>query len=70
MASGVAVGLCATITLLPAPLVIFGRWVFWPLRPALGPAEPAERGVWARTGARVARRPRLVWVVLALPAPG
>jgi len=65
MAIGVALGLCAMITL----LVIFGRWVFWPLRPTLGSAEPAEPGVSARTGARVARRPRLVWVVLALPAP-
>ena len=32
-AIGIAVGLLAMITLLPALLVIFGRWVFWPLRP-------------------------------------
>src|SRR5215213_9959891 len=66
MAIGVAVGLCAMITLLPALLVIFGRWVFWPLRPTLGSAEPTERGLWARIGARVARRPRVVWVVTAV----
>src|SRR5215216_7709934 len=66
MAIGVAVGLCAMITLLPALLVIFGRWVFWPLRPALGSAEPTERGLWARIGRRMARRPRVVWVVTAL----
>jgi putative drug exporter of the RND superfamily len=66
MAIGVAVGLCAMITLLPALLVIFGRWVFWPLRPTLGSAEPTERGRWARIGQRVARRPRLVWIVTAL----
>src|SRR5215216_2941425 len=66
MAIGVAVGLCAMITLLPALLVIFGRWVFWPLRPALGSAEPTERGLWARIGQRVARRPRVVWVVTAV----
>jgi RND superfamily putative drug exporter len=66
MAIGVAVGLCAMITLLPALLVIFGRWVFWPMRPTLGSAEPTEHGVWARIGARVARRPRVVWVVTAL----
>src|SRR5829696_3070903 len=70
MAIGVAVGLCAMITLLPALLVIFGRWVFWPLRPALGSAEPTERGLWARIGARVARRPRIVWVVTALVLAG
>src|SRR6266536_1122879 len=66
MAIGVAVGLCAMLTLLPALLVIFGRWMFWPLRPTLGSAEPTERGVWARIGRRMARRPRLVWLVTAV----
>jgi putative drug exporter of the RND superfamily len=66
MAVGVAVGLFAMITLLPALLVIFGRWVFWPRRPALGSAEPTERGLWARIGRRMAPRPRLVWVVTAV----
>jgi RND superfamily putative drug exporter len=66
MAIGVAVGLCAMLTLLPALLVIFGRWMFWPLRPTLGSPEPTERGLWARIGRRIARRPRLVWVVTAV----
>jgi RND superfamily putative drug exporter len=66
MAVGIAVGLCAMITLLPALLVIFGRWVFWPLRPTLGSAEPTQRGLWARIGRRMARRPRVVWVVTAV----
>src|SRR6185369_15313521 len=34
-AVGIAVGLVAMITLLPAVLVIFGRWIFWPVRPGL-----------------------------------
>jgi RND superfamily putative drug exporter len=66
MAIGVAVGLCAMLTLLPALLVIVGRWVFWPRRPTLGSAEPTEHGLWARIGQRMARRPRVVWVVTAL----
>ena len=66
MAIGVAVGLLAMITLLPALLVIFGRWVFWPLRPTVGSAEPTERGMWARIGQRMARRPRVVWIVTAV----
>jgi putative drug exporter of the RND superfamily len=66
MAIGVAVGLLAMITLLPALLVIFGRWVFWPRRPTLGSAEPTEHGLWARVGRRMARRPRLVWIVTAV----
>jgi RND superfamily putative drug exporter len=66
MAIGVAVGLCAMLTLLPALLVIVGRWMFWPVRPTLGSPEPTERGLWARMGRRMVRRPRLVWVVTAV----
>jgi putative drug exporter of the RND superfamily len=66
MAIGIAVGLLAMITLLPALLVIFGRWVFWPRRPTLGSPEPTEHGLWARIGQRMAPGPRLVWVVTAV----
>jgi putative drug exporter of the RND superfamily len=66
MAIGIAVGLCVMLTLLPALLVIFGRWVFWPRRPTLGSPEPTEHGLWARVGQRMAPRPRVVWVVTAL----
>jgi RND superfamily putative drug exporter len=65
-AIGVAVGLLAMITLLPALLVIFGRWLFWPVRPAYGTAEPTSQGLWARVGRAIARRPRAVWSVTAL----
>jgi RND superfamily putative drug exporter len=64
-AIGIAMGLGVMLTLLPALLVVFGRWMFWPVRPAMGSPEPTERGVWARIGARMARRPRLVWLVTA-----
>jgi RND superfamily putative drug exporter len=74
MAIGVAVGLLAMLTLLPALLVVFGRWIFWPRRPTLASAEPTERGLWARIGRRMARQPRVVWVttvvVLAAMAVG
>nr|WP_296064412.1 MMPL family transporter [uncultured Actinoplanes sp.] len=65
-ALGVVVGLLAMITLLPALLVIFGRWLFWPVKPRNGTAEPTATGVWARLGGRIARRPRSVWIVTAL----
>ncbi|NUK01524.1 MMPL family transporter [Streptomyces lunaelactis] len=65
-AIGVAVALLAMITLFPALLVIFGRWIFWPAIPHLGSPEPNERGFWARTGQSIARRPRKTWVVTAL----
>ena len=63
LAIGVAVTLIVMITLLPALLVIFGRWIFWPRRPAFGSPEPTASGMWARVGSRVARAPRAVWVV-------
>ncbi|AVZ71912.1 hypothetical protein SLUN_06625 [Streptomyces lunaelactis] len=65
-AIGVAVALLAMITLFPALLVIFGRWIFWPAIPHLGSPEPNERGFWARTGQSIARRPRKTWVVTTL----
>jgi RND superfamily putative drug exporter len=65
-ALGVVVGLLAMITLLPALLVIFGRWLFWPVRPKFGSAEPTADGVWARLGRRIARRPRTVWIATAV----
>jgi putative drug exporter of the RND superfamily len=65
-AIGIAVGLGVMLTLLPALLVVFGRWIFWPVRPTLGSPEPTERGVWARIGAGIARRPRMVWLVTAV----
>jgi putative drug exporter of the RND superfamily len=65
-ALGIGVGLLAMITLLPALLVVFGRWLFWPVRPKAGSAEPTATGLWARLGARIARRPRTVWISTAL----
>ncbi|MEV5439658.1 MMPL family transporter [Streptomyces sp. NPDC052682] len=64
-AIGVAVGLLAMLTLFPALLVIVGRWIFWPAIPHHGTPDPTERGVWARMGRRIARRPRMVWGVTA-----
>jgi RND superfamily putative drug exporter len=64
-ALGIVVGLLAMISLLPALLVIFGRWLFWPVRPAEGTADPTAEGIYARLGARIARRPRLVWITTA-----
>jgi len=66
LAIGVAVALLAMMTLLPALLVICGRWVFWPARPAYGSAEPTSSGVWARVGRGIVARPRAVWVGTAV----
>jgi RND superfamily putative drug exporter len=61
-AIGIAVTYLVMVTLLPALLVICGRWIFWPKRPTFGSAEPTTRGFWARIGRRISVRPRAVWV--------
>jgi RND superfamily putative drug exporter len=66
LAIGVGVALLAMLTLLPALLVIFGRWIFWPVRPAFGSAEPTAKGIWASVGRRIAVRPRTVWIGTAV----
>lgn len=72
-AIGIAVGLLAMITLLPALLVTCGRWGIL-AGPGHGSADPAAAGLWMRAGRSLARRPRLVWagtaVVLACAALG
>jgi RND superfamily putative drug exporter len=66
LAVGIAVTFLVMVTLLPALLVIFGRWMFWPKRPTFGSTEPNLAGLWARVGERIRPRPRAVWTVTAL----
>jgi len=65
-AIGIVVTLAVMVTLLPALLVIFGRWVFWPLVPRFGSDEPTAHGRWARVGAWIRPQPRRVWIVTSL----
>jgi len=65
-AVGVLVALAVMLTLLPALLVVLGRWFFWPLRPIFGSPDHTETGVWARVGHAIARGPRRTWVVTCL----
>ncbi|MDX6291840.1 MAG: putative drug exporter of the superfamily [Kribbellaceae bacterium] len=61
-AIGIVVALLAMLTLLPALLVICGRWVFWPIRPTYGSDDHTETSLWGRIGRRIARKPRRTWV--------
>ncbi|MEU7581103.1 MMPL family transporter [Streptomyces sp. NPDC041068] len=76
-AVGVVCAFLAMITVLPALLVVAGRWVFWPFVPRHGTPARKERTVWSRVGTTVAHRPRWSWMmsvavtgVLALSATG
>ncbi len=65
-AIGIGVGLLVMITLLPALLVIFGRWLFWPLVPHNGDETPVSRSFWSKVGRSIAHHPRAVWAVTAV----
>jgi RND superfamily putative drug exporter len=73
-AVGIAIGLMVMLTLLPALLVIFGRWFFWPVHPTYGSADHTQTGFWARIGRRIALAPRATWIatsaVLAISVLG
>src|SRR5450631_3293072 len=61
-AIGIAIALMVMLTLLPALLVIFGRWIFWPVRPTFGSADHTRTSFWAKVGRRIALAPRATWV--------
>ncbi|MFW5468939.1 MMPL family transporter [Knoellia sp. CPCC 206435] len=74
-AVGVVVAAAFVLVVLPAALVVFGRWIFWPKVPREGQASLADsRSLWRRVGDTVARRPAVfataTVVLLAVAATG
>ncbi len=65
-AIGIVFAMLSALTFLPAALVLFGRGIFWPFRPAYGSAPTEVRGVWGRVARFVGRRYRPIWVVVSL----
>ena len=65
-AIGVVVAVITMVTLLPAFLVLFGRWIFWPRIPRFDDADSQLTGTWAKIGNLVERRPRRAWVITGL----
>ncbi|OMH23266.1 hypothetical protein BKD30_12995 [Tersicoccus phoenicis] len=65
-ALGIVFAMLAALTLLPALLFAFGRAAYWPRRPVYEVAHQHNaidpRGLYARVGRLVARRPRTVWI--------
>ena len=62
---GIASSMLAALTLLPALLVVFGRWVFWPKIPKHGDEDEKLSGIWSKVGSLVERRPQRVWISTA-----
>ena len=63
---GIASSMLAVLTLLPALLIVFGRWIFWPKIPRVDDIDEKLSGLWARVGSLVDRRPRTIWISTAL----
>ncbi|MFM6980936.1 MAG: MMPL family transporter [Micrococcales bacterium] len=59
-ATGVVIAMIAALVFLPAALVVFGRWLFWPLVPKFGGVNKSEKGLWAKLGKGVSKHPALV----------
>lgn len=69
-AVGIVVAMIFALTALPALLVGFGRWLFWPVIPRVGDTSTSERGLWRSLGDRVSRRPAIVASVGAIALIG
>jgi RND superfamily putative drug exporter len=62
-AIGIVCAMFTILTLLPALLLIFGRWIFWPRKPLFDGNDHVMSGMWSKVGAGVERNPRKAWVV-------
>ncbi len=67
-AIGVVCTVAVMLTVLPVMLVLAGRWIFWPRRPALDHHTEIEdtHGAWTRFARGLARHPRRNWVATTL----
>jgi RND superfamily putative drug exporter len=69
-AAGVLAAFLAMTLLLPALIVLCGRWVFWPFVPRYSASLAADETgrdtrqhrIWRGVASGVARRPRVVWI--------
>ena len=62
-AIGIVCSMITILTLLPALLLVFGRWIFWPRRPLFDGDDHVMSGVWSKVGNTIGRNPRKAWVI-------
>ena len=65
-AIGVAAAMITVLTLLPALLVVFGRWIFWPKIPKFDDVDEQLSGTWAKVGKAVENNPKRIWISTAV----
>jgi RND superfamily putative drug exporter len=62
-AIGIVVSMFTILTLLPALLLIFGRWIFWPRVPENDGDDHVMTGYWSKISNSIARNPRKAWII-------
>jgi RND superfamily putative drug exporter len=62
-AIGIVVSMFTILTLLPALLLLFGRWIFWPRVPHNDGDDHVLEGMWAKVGNGIGRNPRKAWII-------
>lgn len=62
-AVGIVIAMIAALGVLPAALVVFGRGLFWPFVPKFGGVNKSDRGLWAKLGKGVSKRPVAVSIL-------
>ena len=60
-AIGIVCAMVTILTLLPALLVLFGRWIFWPKRPKHNTEDEKLTGIWSKVAKSTERSPRKYW---------
>ena len=64
-AIGIVSSMITILTLLPALLLVFGRWIFWPRRPLFDGDDHVMSGMWSKVGNSIGRNPRKAWMISA-----
>ncbi|CAB4731053.1 unannotated protein [freshwater metagenome] len=62
-AIGIVCSMITILTLLPALLLIFGRWIFWPRIPRNDGDDHVLSGTWSKVGRSIERNPRKAWII-------
>jgi len=62
-AIGIVCSMITILTLLPALLLIFGRWIFWPRIPKNDGDDHVMTGLWSKIANSIGRNPRKAWVI-------
>ena len=62
-AIGIVCAMITILTLLPALLLVFGRWIFWPRIPRNDGDDHVMSGTWSKVGGAIGRNPRKAWVI-------